>query len=278
MPVLSLPGILSMKTLEIGHRWMTVAYDDVGTGLPVVLLHGFPLDREMWAPQLGPLSAAGFRVVALDLPEFGRSTPGCESFSIERAADVVADCLEVLGISRAVVGGLSMGGYVAMAFARRHHELLAGLILADTRSEPDDAIARQIRDGLIALVKTEGPVAAARAMIPKLVAEQTRDTRPELVDSLRQIILRQNTTTVIDGLHALRERPDASPGLLAVAVPTLILVGEYDAITPLAYSRKMATRIRGSQLVTIEGAGHMSNLENPDAFNAAVVAFLKGVK
>src|SRR5262245_4829240 len=109
-----------MNTLELSHRSMSVAYDDVGTGLPVVLLHAFPLDRTLWAPQLGPLSAAGFRVLVPDLPEFGDTTPGADAFTIERTADVVADFLESLGLARAVVGGLSMGGYVALAFARRH--------------------------------------------------------------------------------------------------------------------------------------------------------------
>jgi pimeloyl-ACP methyl ester carboxylesterase len=264
-----------MKTLEIAHRWLTLAYDDVGTGLPVVLLHGFPLDRQMWAPQLGPLSAAGYRVLAPDLPEFGRSTPTSEAFTIERAADVLADVLGMLEISRAVVGGLSMGGYVAMAFARRYHDRLAGLILADTRSEPDDLTARQNRDALISAVKAEGPAAAADAMLPKLLSERTRVTKPEVAETVEQIVLGQSGSGVIAGLYALRDRPDAAPGLLGVGVPTLVLVGEHDAVTPPALAEKLVSRIRGSQLVVIPGAGHMSNLENPEAFNAAVLAFLK---
>lgn len=267
-----------MKTLELNHRWMTVGYDDVGTGLPVVLLHGFPLDRTMWEPQREPLSKAGFRVLALDLPEFGQSTAGNEAFTIERAADVLADFLHALDIPRAVVGGLSMGGYVAMAFARRYHDRLAGLILADTRSEPDDSIARQNRDALMARVKAEGPQAAAAVMVPKLLSEQTQKTNPGLVEVMQRMILRQRGSAVIAGLQALRDRPDAAPGLLGVAVPTLILVGQSDTITPPALAEKLAARIRGSELVAIPDAGHMSNLENPEAFNAAVIGFLNRLK
>src|SRR5262245_34267363 len=131
-----------MKTVELEHRWTKIAYDDVGTGLPVVLLHAFPFDRTMWTPQHGPLSEGGFRLLAPDFPEFGNSTPTSEPFTIDRAADVVADFLEALRLPRAVVGGLSMGGYVALAFARRHPARLAALILADTKAEPDDAAGR----------------------------------------------------------------------------------------------------------------------------------------
>src|SRR5581483_3065942 len=170
------------------------------------------------------------------------------------------------------------GGYVAMAFARRYHDRLAGLILADTRSEPDDLTARQNRDALIAAVKAEGPGAAADAMIPKLLGERTRLTKPEVVETVEQMMLRQGSTGVIAGLYALRDRPDAAPGLLGVAVPTLVLVGEQDAITPPALAEKLVSRIRGSQLVVIPGAGHLSNLENPEAFNAAVLALLTGLR
>src|SRR5688500_4518352 len=102
--------------IELSHREMTVAYEEMGTGLPVVFLHAFPFDRAMWTPQLAPISAAGYRVLAPDFPEFGESSPGSDAFTIDRAADLVADFLEALKIKRAVVGGLSMGGYVAMAF------------------------------------------------------------------------------------------------------------------------------------------------------------------
>jgi pimeloyl-ACP methyl ester carboxylesterase len=266
---------ITMKTIELVHRSMVVAYDEMGTGLPVVLLHAFPFDRTMWAPQLGPLSAAGFRVIAPDLPEFGDSTPGGDVITIERAADVVADFLDALHITRAVVGGLSMGGYVALAFARRHPQRLAGLILADTKAAPDDDEAKARRDDLIAAVNAGGPVAAADALLPKVVSDRTREKNPAAVETLRQIALRQTSAGVIAGLYALRDRPDAAPGLPSVAVPTLVLVGEFDTVTPPLAAARLSGTIRKSELVHVPGTGHISNVENPEAFNAAVVAFLK---
>jgi pimeloyl-ACP methyl ester carboxylesterase len=267
-----------MQTIELAQRLMTVAYDDVGTGLPVVLLHAFPFDRSMWAGQLTPLSAAGFRVLALDLPGFGDTTSGADAVTVERAADVVADCLAILEIDKAVIGGLSMGGYVALAFARRHPQRLAGLILADTKASPDSAGAKANRDKLIAEVKAGGPVAAANALLPKLISDHTRQTRPAVIEMLRETTLRQTSAGIIAGLIALRDRPDAAPGLSAVAVPTLVMVGEFDTVTLPLSAARLAGTIRGSQLVHIPGAGHMSNVENPDAFNAAVLAFLKKLK
>src|SRR5262245_28954754 len=123
-----------MRTLVLEHRFMSVRYEDLGTGLPVVLLHAFPFDRAMWEPQLGSIAAAGFRVLAPDLPEFGETTPGSEVFAIERSSDVIADLFDEIGIEQAVVGGLSMGGYIALALARRHPNRLRALILADTKA------------------------------------------------------------------------------------------------------------------------------------------------
>lgn len=264
-----------MKTIELVHRSMTVAYDEVGTGLPVVLLHAFPFDRAMWAGQLGPLSAAGFRVIAPDLPEFGDSTPGGDVITIERAADVIADFLDALHIARAVVGGVSMGGYVALAFARRHPRRLAALILADTKAAPDDAEGKAKRDDLIAAVKASGPAAAANALLPKVVSDRTRELNPAAVETLARIALRQTSAGIIAGLYALRDRPDAALALPSIAVPTLVLVGEFDTVTPPLAAARLAGTIPNSELVHIPGAGHISNVENPDAFNAAVSAFLK---
>lgn len=266
-----------MKTLELAHRWMKLAYDDVGTGLPVVLLHAFPFDRGMWTPQLGPLSAAGFRVLAPDFPEFGHSTPGSDPFTIDGAADVVADFLEGLKIDRAVVGGLSMGGYAAMAFARRHPRRLAGLILADTKAEPDDAAGREGRDKTITAVRADGPAAVGESLLGKLLSEGSKLSKP-LVDFGREIATRQSGAAMIAALYALRDRPDAGPGLEAVAVPTLVIVGEHDAVTPPLAAARIATATPGSELVHIPGAGHLSNVENPDAFNRAVIAFLGKIK
>lgn len=264
-----------MRTLVLEHRLMSVRYEDQGSGIPVVLLHAFPFDRAMWEPQLAPIAAAGFRVLAPDLPEFGETTPGSEVFTIERSADVIADFLDEIGIEQAVIGGVSMGGYIAMAFARRHPQRLLALILADTKAAPDDAEGKANRDRLIADVKAGDAPAAAEALLPKLFSAKTRDRHPEVVEQAQSIILRQRAAAIIAGLYALRDRPDAGPGLESVSVPTLVLVGEDDAITPPSVAEQFARQIRGAELVRIAGAGHLANLENPAAFNSAVITFLR---
>ncbi|HEX4609655.1 MAG TPA: alpha/beta fold hydrolase [Urbifossiella sp.] len=253
---------------------MTLAYTDTAAGPTLLLLHAFPLDREMWRPQLAALAGAA-RVLAVDLPGFGRSPLPAEPWSVDTAADAVAALLDALGLTgRLVVGGLSMGGYVAMAFARRHPDRLAGLILADTRADPDDAAAKENRGKMIATARKDGAAAVVGAMVPKLLSDATRESRPDVADGVRTLGERQTADGVAAGLAALRDRPDAGPGLDALAVPTLVLVGEHDAVTPPTLAAAIAGRVYGSELVTIPGAGHLSNLENPEAFNAAVGRFL----
>jgi 3-oxoadipate enol-lactonase len=263
-----------MPTCTLAARGLTLAYDDTGSGLPLVLLHAFPQDRGMWQPQLAALADSA-RVIAPDLPGFGQSPSA--AFTIDGIADVVADFLDALAIPKAVVGGLSMGGYLAMAFARRHANRLAGLILADTRAEPDDDTGRANRDKAIALTREKGVAALFETMLPKVLSERTRDEKPDVVNLAKEIATRQSVEGVTAALAALRDRPDAHPGLAAIAVPTLVLVGEHDAITPPLAAATLAGQIRGSQLVHIPAAGHLSNLENPTAFNAAVKAFMTGL-
>lgn len=248
-----------------------LAYSDSGSGAPLVLLHAFPLDRGMWEPQR-PLSET-FRVISVDLPGFGSSAvdPG---FTIDSAADRVADLIDSLKLGTVAIGGLSMGGYVAMAFARRHPGKLAKLILADTRSEPDDAAGRDNRDRLIKLTQEFGPSKVYEVMLPKVMSDETQKNRPDTVAFVRSIAARQSSAGVIGGLAALRDRPDATPGLERIAVPTLIVVGESDAITPPPLSEAMLNRIPGATLVRIPNAGHLANVENPDAFNRTLADFL----
>jgi 3-oxoadipate enol-lactonase len=233
----------------------------------LVLLHAFPLDREMWRSQLAALGGVA-NVIALDLPGFGKA-PVEETWTVDSAADQVAAAVS----GTIVLGGLSLGGYVAMAFARRHPERLAGLILADTRSDPDDDAGKVNRDRLIALTKEFGPSKVYEAMIPKLLCDETRANRREVVEELKRIAARQTAAGVIGGLKALRDRPDATPELSKIKVPTLILVGDQDAVTPPVLAEAINRNIPGSKLVVIPGAGHLSNLENPTAFNAAVSEF-----
>jgi pimeloyl-ACP methyl ester carboxylesterase len=260
MPVITLPS------------GVTLAYDDCGSGCPVVFLHAFPLDRTLWQPQQALRDVC--RVVALDLPGFGES-PLAAPFTIDGVADIVAAFLVELKISPAVVAGLSMGGYVALALARRHPDQLRALILADTRAGADDPATKENRTKSIALVTEKGTAALFEGLLPKILSDHTRTNKPQCVEQLQTIAAKQSPVAVAAALAALRDRPDATPDLAAIAVPTLVVVGEHDAITPPLTAANLAAPIRNSRLVHIPGAGHLSNWENPDAFNAAIRAFLQ---
>jgi pimeloyl-ACP methyl ester carboxylesterase len=253
---------------------LSIAYDESGKGTPLVLLHAFPLDRGMWRPQLAALGDAA-RVVAPDLPGFGESPAA--PFTIEGVADTVAEFLTELKIPKAVVCGLSMGGYVALAFARKHADKVSGLILADTRAGVDDSTAKANRDKSITTVNEKGTAALFEGMLPKVVSEQTQAKR-EVIAELKAIAARQPAASVAAALAALRDRPDANPGLKAIAVPTLVIVGEFDQVTPPLAAANLSAQICGSNLAHIPGAGHLSNVENADAFNAAVREFLMSLR
>ena len=265
-----------MPLCELPASGLTIGYDEAGVGgVPLVLLHAFPLDRGMWQPQLAALADVT-RVVALDLPGFGESSPA-GAFTIDGVADAVAAFLAARGIPKAVVCGLSMGGYVALAFARRHPEKLGGLILADTKAEPDDDTARAGREKSIALTREKGAAGLIGQMLPKMLCDDTREKKPDVVDTVRTIAGRQTVSGVTAALAALRDRPDATPALGNISANTLILVGEHDTITPPLAAASLAANIWGSAVVTVPGAAHLSNLENPEAFNAAVREFLANV-
>jgi pimeloyl-ACP methyl ester carboxylesterase len=248
-----------------------LAFTDTGLGHPLVLLHAFPLDRAMWEPQLSALSGK-LRVIAPDLPGFGGSA--AEAWSVDSAADQVAALLDQLKLPKVALGGLSMGGYVALAFARRHASRLSHLILADTRSEPDDSAGKDNRNRLIKLTEEFGPSKVYEVMLPKVLSEGTHQSKPKVVEFVRAIAAKQSGPGVIGGLVALRDRPDATADLEKIAVPTAILVGESDAVTPPRMAEAMAERIPGNKLIRIPDAGHLSNVENPAAFNAALLELL----
>jgi pimeloyl-ACP methyl ester carboxylesterase len=264
-----------MKAKSTTGRWME--YDDHGQGMPVVLLHAFPFARGMWAPQVAALRSA-HRVLTPDLPGFGGSEGFAGTPSIEQMADDVHGLLEAIRVTEPVVlGGLSMGGYVALAFARRHADRLRGLVLADTKAEPDSPEARAGRDQLIAFTQTHTVADVIEGMWPKLLAGETRTHRPEVVDEVRRLCAAQPPHAIVAALWALRDRPSAVPTLGAIRVPTLVLVGAEDTLTPPAQADALAAAIPGARRVTIPGAGHLANLEQPERFNEALRSFLQGL-
>jgi 3-oxoadipate enol-lactonase len=253
----------------------SIEYDDAGKGLIVVLLHGFPLCKDMWRPQALALQD-GNRVIVPDLRGFGGSSPFDESPSLDQMADDVAGLLAALKINEpVVVGGLSMGGYIALAVARKYPNVLRALILADTRAEPDDAKAKANRDSMIAFAQTHQARDVIDQMLPKLLTDKSLSENPGLVEEIRRMASAQTTAGIIGALKVLRDRPDARPILSTIRVPALVLVGAEDTLTPPAMAETLATGIANAKLVTIPGAGHMSNLEQPEMFNSALETFLR---
>jgi pimeloyl-ACP methyl ester carboxylesterase len=247
-----------------------IAYHDEGAGQPLLLVHAFPLSSAMWVRQIAGL-APRCRVIAPDLRGFGETAPGSGAASLDQLADDLAGLLDQLKVERATVAGLSMGGYISFALWRRHRARIAGLILADTRAGADSAEARHGREQNARLAETQGAAAIADQMLPKLLAASA--TTP-VRDEVREIIEANHPAGIAAALRAMAARPDATSLLAEIDVPTLVVVGGEDALTPPSEARILHEGIAGSRLVEIPGAGHLANLENPEAFNAALEEFM----
>jgi pimeloyl-ACP methyl ester carboxylesterase len=252
-----------------------ITYDEVGTGIPVVLLHAFPLDRTMWAPQLGALVTHA-RCIAPDFRGLGSSTVR-GPFSMDRYADDTVALLDALRIDRAVVVGISMGGYVALNLVRRHRSRVRALVLADTRAAADTPEGLERRRMLIETARTKGSTAVAALQLEGLIGKTTRARHPDVVDSVHATMTLAPVEGVIGALEAMMARPDSTPMLPTIDIPTLLVVGDEDAVTPPKEARAMHEAIRGSRLEVIEKAGHLSNVERPAAFNTVVSEFLGGL-
>jgi len=240
-------------------------------GIPVVFLHAFPLSARMWRAQVEAL--ANRTVLAPDFPGFGGRAPG--SPELEHFARVVLADMDAAGIREAVVVGLSMGGYVAFRLHALAQERVAGMVLADTRSTADDETGRVRRTDQAARARAEGLGWLPEAFLPALLGETTRRERPAVVEAVREIMADADPEGVARALEAMRGRPDSTPELGKIRVPVLALVGEEDPPTAVEESRSIARGVTDGRLVVIPGAGHLSNLEAPEAFNEALVGFLR---
>ena len=227
----------------------------------------------MWQRQL-TLADEGWHVVAPQLRGFDGGTGDPSADSVDDYAGDVIDLLDALHVKQAVVGGLSMGGYIAFALLRLAARYVQGLILADTRSQADTPEGIAGRTRLLQLVQEKGPSAVAEEMIPKLLGETTRRNRPAVVEEVRSLVLASSAEGIAGGIRALMTRPDSTPLLSSIHVPTLIVVGDEDTLTPASAAEELHRAIVGSELVTIPHAGHLSNLEQPEPFTAALAAFL----
>ena len=260
--------------VTIGDR--KTRYLEAGAGWPVLLIHGFPLNAEMWRPQLERVPD-GWRFVAPDLRGFGpAAAPGPEAApaTVDDFAGDLVVLLDRLHIDRAVIGGLSMGGYVTFALFRRSPERFSGIVLADTKSPADTPEGREGRRKMIELVRASGASAVADQMLPKLLGATSTTARPELQAQVRRMIESTSVPAIAGALEALSTRPDSTPDLARITYPALIVVGAEDVLTPVADAEAMDRRIARSSLVVLPGAGHLSNLESPDAFSKALADFL----
>jgi 3-oxoadipate enol-lactonase len=266
--------MMTRHHVEVGGR--RLAWLQAGHGDPVLLLHAFPMSAEMWQPQLDAVPH-GRRLIAPDLRGLGESA-GPPAVSVDDHTEDVLALLRHLNIERAAIGGLSLGGYITFALYRRAAQRFRAVILADTRAEADTPEARTGREQMQASVRAKGAAAAAEAMLPKLLRPRAL-TDPSLAsirDRPTELILGNQPDGIIDALDVLKTRPDSTSTLDLITVPTLIVVGAEDQATPPALADAMYSRVRAAAAtkVVIPDAGHLSNLEQPHAFNAALWSFL----
>ena len=262
-----------MKTNVAQLATRSVRYLEAGQGRPIVLLHAFPLSADQWLPQL-TRPPAGVRLIAPDLRGFRGAGPAFEAdldaITIDDYARDILELMAHLDVRDATVAGLSMGGYVALAMVRLASGRVSGLLLADTRATADTQDGKAARDKMRALVEREGPAGVAREMLPKRLGETTRREQPDLEDAVRRLIDSNDASAIVAAIGAMRERPDSTSILPAMACPVTIVCGEEDVLTPMADSEAMHAAVKGSRLIRLPRAGHLSNLEAPQAFTEAL--------
>lgn len=261
---------------SISRDSRTVGFTDSGgTGQAVVMLHAFPLNSQQWEGQVESLSDR-YRFICPDFQGFGASTApdDASSYSMDGFADDVAAILDELGLDKVVLAGLSMGGYASFAFLRRHRDRVSALVLADTKAEADPPEAKEKRTSQQELVRSEGTAGLIEGLSGALLGEPTREKKPDVVESTKKLMASNPPAGFIGALEAMKNRPDSSGELGQIDVPTLVIVGENDGVTPVAASEALNQGIAGSKLVVIPESGHLSNLEAPEAFNGALAEFL----
>ena len=246
---------------------VNIGYDDHGIGQPIFFLHAFPLNRSMWEGEMRALLSEGsYRLVSPDWRGFGESDITADVSTMEMFADDVAGLMDMLGVSRAVLCGLSMGGYVAFAFLRKYPERVSGLVLADTRPGADTAEGQANRENVARLALAEGTGAIADLQLPRLISDYTRQHAPEVELRIRQMIDAATPSGIAAASRGMALRADSTDLLAGIECPTLVLAGEQDALIPASVQQDYAAKIAGAQFSLIPHAGHLANLEQPEAF------------
>jgi 3-oxoadipate enol-lactonase len=270
-----------METRQTGNDLIilstdaTFSYDDMGEGPEVIIfIHGFPFDKNMWKPQMEFFKDTR-RVIAYDISSFGKSTNNAETQTINGFSDDLIKLMDALRISQCIVCGLSMGGYIALNALKRFPGRFSGLILADTQCAADTAEAKENRYKTIQQVEEEGVTNFGEGFIKKAFYKQSLENKKEVVEKIKRVVLSNTTKAIKQGLKALAERSETCSSLVTIHVPTLIICGKEDELTPIEKSKFMHDQIKGSVLKIIEEAGHLSNIEQLDEFNKAMEEFLK---
>ncbi len=264
------------QTLQIGDTKFHVR--TAGEGSPLVLVHGFPLDHHMYDDVFEPL-AQQHQVIAIDLRGFGRSEGYREIAPMELFADDIAAILDALDVTEQITfAGLSMGGYVAWQMWQRHRDRLSRMILLDTRAIADDEVQARARRMAAEAVLSAGMGDVPVNMLPKLLAESTRNHKPEVVTAMTEMILRQDPRAVAAAQRGMAQRPNVESWLPEITIPTLVISGEHDVISPPKEMQAFAAQIPGAQFVEIPNAGHMVPMENPEAMCEAVLPFCRDLE
>lgn len=272
-----------MKTHQTGHDLTILAngiaycYDDLGESTePVIFIHGFPFDKNMWLPQMEFLKTSR-RVIAYDIRGFGKSTDNGTPYSIDLFADDLITLMDTLKIDKAVFCGLSMGGYIALNAIKRFPDRCSGLILADTQCTADTADAKENRYKTIKQTESKGISEFGEGFIKKVFYKSSFESKKDLVNTIKHVVLSNTQKAITGGLTALAERSETCSVLETITIPTLILCGSDDELTPVEKSEALHKGIKGSVLKITDEAGHLSNLEQPGEFNNSLGDFLKDV-
>lgn len=259
--------------MQVNVNGVRLGYEVEGHGPPIVLIHGFPLNRTMWRPQVAALRDR-FTVIVPDLRGFGESEVPGDHLTMDTYADDVVGLLDRLGYDRVALGGCSMGGYVVFRVLARAASRVGAVLIADSRAGPDSEEGRERRYAAITRIQTEGPAGFLGEFTAQLVGPTTKARRPAVVEAVRQIVGTPPAASLAAALAAIATRPDSRPMLASVEVPALVTVGEEDTLTPVSAAEEIVSGLPSGRLVTIPAAGHLANLEAPDAFNQAVGEFL----
>jgi pimeloyl-ACP methyl ester carboxylesterase len=255
-----------------------IYYSDNGNsaGIPVVFVHGFPFSSAMWSEQV-QVVGSNYRTIAYDLRGLGKSAVGDGQYTVENHVDDLLALLDHLSIKQAIIVGFSMGGYITLRALERNPERFLAAVLCDTRCEGDDNAGRIKRANAATMVKKEGAAAFAKTFVPAVFSPASVQNNIAAVTDISAIISATEPLAIAGNLIAMAARTDTSAALSKITVPTLIMVGELDAVTPPQAARFIHDNIPNSELQLIPAAGHMSNLENPQVFNSTLMDFLQRV-